>query len=342
MEKINIIEKVIQASKINLDENLEQPPVAIMINSEHEQVPALSLGNFSMVIGKAKSKKTFFIGALTAAAISGKLILNRILGTLPSNKKNVLYFDTEQGKFHVVKSVRRILTLSGYDFKGNLTAFSLRRYSPEIRLDVIERVINECDDIGIVIIDGGRDLLSLGINDEKQATDLTNRFLRWTDENQIHIIVALHQNKNDTNARGHFGTECINKAEMTISLTEAPSNKDISIVRCELSRGISFDNFAFRINIDGIPEFCRLPSFSISRRIQTLPELIDINQHEEFLMKVFEVDSYLSYSNLANTLKKVVTEEYANIGMNRAKEFIQFYLGKGMIIKDALGYKRMV
>jgi hypothetical protein len=87
-------------------------------------------------------------------------------------------------------------------------------------------------DIGFVIIDGGRYLLSGGINDEKSTTVVTTEFLRWTEEREIHIIVVLHQNKNDLDARGHFGTECVNKAETTASVTECFYEKSISVVHC--------------------------------------------------------------------------------------------------------------
>jgi len=48
----------LQTCWIDPQEDVQEPPMAITIRSEEGEIPSFTLGNFSMVIGKAKSKKT--------------------------------------------------------------------------------------------------------------------------------------------------------------------------------------------------------------------------------------------------------------------------------------------
>ena len=56
-----------------------------------------TMGNFSASIGKAKSKKTFNVAALTAAALANGTVLH-YRASFPEEKRGILYIDTEQGR----------------------------------------------------------------------------------------------------------------------------------------------------------------------------------------------------------------------------------------------------
>src|SRR5690606_13337193 len=153
-------------------------------------------------------------------------------GCLPTDKRMVLYIDTEQGRYHVQSAVKRICRMIGVSEPDNLRIFGLRSLSPAERLVVIDYAISTTENLGFVAIDGIRDLVT-SINDEDQASMMATKLLKWTDERQIHIATVLHQNKGDNNARGHLGSELVNKAETTLSITKNPQDKDISIVEAE-------------------------------------------------------------------------------------------------------------
>ena len=106
---------------------------------------------------------------------------------------------------------------------------------------VIKEVITKTPNVGMVAIDGIRDLLKTGINDEQAATELTSLFLKWSYDLNLHIVLLLHQNKGDEHARGHIGSEVVNKAETTISVTKEGNNNMFRVV-CEDSRDIPFDD----------------------------------------------------------------------------------------------------
>lgn len=178
-----------------------------------------TLGNFSASIGKAKSKKTFNVAALTAAAVTNGTVLH-YRASFPEEKRGILYIDTEQGRPHCQQVLRRILRLAGLPEErdpDNLVMLTLRKFPPDMRLAIVDHAIGTIPHLGLVIIDGIRDLL-YDINSPKEATDIISRFMQWTDDRQIHIHTILHQNKNDENARGHIGTELNNKAETVMQV----------------------------------------------------------------------------------------------------------------------------
>lgn len=164
-----------------------------------------TLGNFSASTGKAKSRKTFNVTALTAAALKNGEVMAYI-GELPENKRTILYIDTEQSPYHCQRVIWRILRLAGLPVDSHPKNFkfaSLRPYSPEQRLAMIEYAISTTPGIGLVIIDGIRDLM-YDINNATEATNVITRLMSWTDRYQIHIHTVLHQNKADDNVRGHI------------------------------------------------------------------------------------------------------------------------------------------
>lgn len=155
-----------------------------------------TLGNFSASIGKAKSKKTFNVSAIVAAALKNSTVL-RYAAELPEEKRKVLYIDTEQSPYHCLKVMKRILRMAGLPDdrdSGYLEFLALRKYTPEQRISIVEQAIYHSPDIGLVIIDGIRDMV-YDINSPGESTRIISKLMQWTDDRQIHIHTILHQNK---------------------------------------------------------------------------------------------------------------------------------------------------
>lgn len=233
--------ELIEKYKINPLTEINEPPTYCLINNR----PSLTAGNFSLIYGKKKAGKTFLLGGVIASTINNSIQLGAIKGCLPKDKNVILYFDTEQSLYHASRSVNRICSLISDPNPSNLSAYNLRPITPKERLVFIETVITMTPNVCIVAIDGIRDLLSTGINDEQAATELTSKFLKWSYDLNIHIVLLLHQNKGDEHARGHIGSEVVNKAETTISVTKVDKSNIFKVV-CEDSRDIPFDDFALQ------------------------------------------------------------------------------------------------
>ena len=240
-----------QASRLSLSKIYEKAPEILKVQGS----VIGTLGNFSASIGKAKSKKTFNVSAIVAASLKNGTVL-RYVAELPEDKRKILYVDTEQSHYHCLKVMKRILRLAGLpDDRDNehLEFLALRKYTPEQRIRIVEQAIYNTPDIGLVIIDGIRDMV-YDINSPGESTRIISKLMQWTDDRQIHIHTILHQNKGDENARGHIGTELNNKAETVLLVEKDKSNGDISNVSAMHIRAMDFEPFAFRINDNALPE----------------------------------------------------------------------------------------
>lgn len=193
-------ENIWQKSLIHVTDEFALPPVVLQAG----EAIIGTLGNFSVSTGKAKAKKTFNVSAIVAAAlINGQVLEYR--ASFPESKRNIHYFDTEQSPYHCQLVMQRILRLAGLpiDREPEHLRFSHLRAiaDPNERREIIRYAIYNTPNVGLVVIDGIRDLM-LNINNSTEATKLVGDLMQWTSEQNIHIQTVLHLNKGDDNARG--------------------------------------------------------------------------------------------------------------------------------------------
>lgn len=313
---------VLNSLEVRATDELKPPKIAWQQENENETAILGTLGNFSVIIGKAKSRKSYFVNIAVSAVLNKDTLLNQFAGRLPNDKKKVLYFDTEQGKYHVQLALKRICKQINVDIPEDLSVYHLRSKSPSERLKIIEHAIYNTENVGFVVIDGIKDLVT-SINDEAEATMIASKLLKWTEEKEVHIVTVLHQNKSDTNARGHIGTELQNKAETVLSITKNEQDKDISIVEAEYCRNKEPEPFAFEINED-VPALVK--NFEI--RTETKKNKFDVSDLEDhkifqLLTDVFSKGKSFTYSELRIQIKLAYKKSFIKkLGDNRAKELI--------------------
>ena len=197
----------------------------------------------------------------------------------------------------------------------------------------IEEAIYEIDNLGLVVIDGIRDLVH-DINSPAESTDLITKLMRWTDERKIHIHTVLHLNKVDDNTRGHLGTELNNKAETVLQVTKDEFDRDISSVAPMFIRDRDFDPFAFRINDRSLPEQVESyqPRQQEKRKAFAYTEVPE-EKHREALEAVFSTEEALSYGQLIERLQSCYTEAGYKCGSVKAKSLKVCLTNKRMIIQ---------
>lgn len=335
--KSDDLENQLKRYKIDVNEAIPPPQIAwSLYNTKTDIFNVLgTLGNFSLIIGKAKSRKSFFINIAVSTALSKDLILKRFKSDLPQEQNQVLYFDTEQSKYHVQIALKRICKQINVDEPNNLHVYHLRSLKPSERLEAIEHLIYNNDKIGFVIIDGIKDLVT-SINDESEATMIASKLLKWTEERNIHIVTVLHQNKSDNNARGHIGTELINKAETVLSITKAENDNDISIVEPQQCRNIEPETFAFEIDENGIPIIAE--NFEI--RTETNKNKFNVTNIEDLkkyqlLTEVFSKGESFGYGDLKTQLQFAYKNQFKNsLGDNKAKDLIIDFKNNGWLIQE--------
>jgi hypothetical protein len=253
-EKFKYIE---EQSYVDPSEEIEYPPVAISMGEytyKNKKFPIQlgTYGNFSFIQAPPKSKKTFFVSILASAYLGDT---TRFTGEVKGHRgdKCLVHFDTEQGRFDAQKVFRRTLDMAGTDNTCYQT-FALRPHSYKERLDFIEWYLYEnSESTGMVIIDGIADLC-VDVNDIKEANELVQRIMRWTEDLGIHIVVVIHSNFGSDKPTGHLGSFLEKKTETQIQLQVDEDNNNLVSVRCKRSRSYPFEEFYFEVNKDGIPE----------------------------------------------------------------------------------------
>lgn len=320
--------------KIDINEIIKPPQIAwSMLNIKDNKETTLgTLGDFGLVIGKAKSKKSFFINIAVSAALSDRYVLGRFHSYLPKNQSEVIYFDTEQSKYYVQKAVKRICKQIGQEEPRNLSVFHLRSLNPLERLKFIEEEIYNSDAIGFVVIDGVRDLIN-SINDESEASMVASKFLKWTEERNIYILTVLHQNPTNDKARGHVGTELINKAQTVLSIRKDEKDENISIVEPQQCRDKEPEIFAFEINEFGIP--IAVENFEIKKETRNSKfKVLDLDDFAkvDLLKEVFSFSESIPWGILKEKIQEVHLNQFGEkLAVNKTVDLMKLCKKKGYI-----------
>lgn len=329
------LESYLSKGEIKATDKITIPPKILFVGD----CTIATFGNFSASTGKAKSKKTFNISAMVAAAVTNSTVLN-YRACLPEGKRNILYFDTEQSKFHCHSVLERIYKLSGLSLKEDdprLMFWGLREYTPKLRIAVIDYALRKYDEVGLVIIDGLRDLM-YDINNGKEATDVMTVLMAWTSVYELHIHTVLHLNKNDNNPRGHIGTELENKAETVLIISKNTMNNSVSEVKPMHMRDKEFTTFAFHIDDNKLPVLDSSMSVTVVKPREKSLVCLDNEVHQEILGKVFEENTPTKYNDLVNVVAQAYEAAGYKRGMNGIKGLLKLLTGKGIIVKEENGY----
>ncbi len=316
-------------------DKVEAPPICLEIIGEKRNSIFGTLGNFSIIAGKPKSRKTFFTSLLTGISLNNSSLL-RVKASFPENKRKIIYFDTEQGRYHakkVLKRISKIANIQDDEHHKNLQFILLRQYSPKERLEIIDYVISNSTNVGLVVIDGIKDVVN-SINDEHEATKTATKLMEWTAKYDIHIITVLHQNKNDENIRGHLGSELENKAETVVKVAKISTSPDFSVVKPKSLRDTDFNDFSFGINEDNIP----YEVGNIADTTKKKPEPSELNKtvHIDIIGKIYSKKRTYKYADLIQNIKKEFETEHYTYGVNKCKQILTYYIENEYIKKDEI------
>ena len=246
-------EETFKECLIDPDEEITIQPIAISIGYKYEeQIPLVTFGNFCCIVGASKSMKSFLKSALLACAIGGKS-----QNYFPDIKghdihgRYVIDIDTEQGKYHVQRAVRRVNHMVASNYNG-YKGLALRPKTPKERVAFIEWLLKDSEfanKIAILSIDGVADLIE-DVNDLKASNEITQKLMTWSNDYNIAIITILHKNFDSNKPTGHLGSSILKKSECVCFVNK---EDDVVTVNAKYSRNIPFDDFKFSIDEKGIP-----------------------------------------------------------------------------------------
>jgi len=288
-----------------VDLSIDVPePIPVL---KHGDRVIFSRGDISVIGGRAKCGKTFLIVLLAVDFLNF------------SDTGKLLIVDTEMGKARAYRTTRRIHNMMGLDLHRNnerLTTLSLREHAAADRVAIFKEAI-EAIRPELIFLDGVRDFVS-DFNKVDEATETVGMLMRLSVEYDCHICCVLHENVSDGKLRGHVGTEIANKSETVMGVIK---NDNTSTVEPKYTRCAPFDRFSFRINVDGLPEYCDMPVKSAKAEKMC-----------EVFGEAFSNATILSYSDLGCKIMEVegISKPTAN---RRIKEAFDV----GVIVKNQRG-----
>lgn len=307
------IERIVEEAIVPQDVEIPKPDAVFSMNG----VPIFTKKSISLLKGKAKAGKT----TVTAWIVSN---------IIKENVK-VAFFDTEQGLYYSSRTQFWILSIAELEKSDNLTFYDLKIHKPQDRIKIVEHVI-ETTKPDFVIIDGIRDLI-YDINDPEQSTMIATDLMRWAEMNDCHILNIIHENKGTSHARGHLGTELVNKSECVLNVLKNEEGQ--TVCEPEVTRGEGFEAFAFERDNIGRPVLVSYqPDIKIgdSNSKSVKPTDITHSDHIMLLKNAFGKNETITYSDLQIEITRAYLDAGVDsMGVNKVKVFISWYVSNGYL-----------
>lgn len=188
------------------------------ISASGYPLPILGPGMICGVAGPQKSRKSLFLHALIAGALSG----NPYLGIkVELEGKTLLHVDCEQPEYWWRRDISRIEKMNNGP-SPLFKACNMRKMTP---LERQEEFYEQCITLmpGIIVLDGLVDLC-LNFNDIPASQSVMDLIMRITAETNAVLITVLHTTKSDGFVRGHLGSFLQQKADYVIQVSPMEEN----------------------------------------------------------------------------------------------------------------------
>lgn len=209
----------------------------------------ISLGDIIVLKGKAKAGKTTVILCLVTAVLRGDYVG---FISLKLNIK-VMYVDTEQNPLNTRIFCKKLHALCGYSDSEDhpqFHALNLRGDTPAERRNLIKQAV-EYFKPDLLVIDGAKDLIdNVDINDPKTSGQTMQFLMTLTKDHNLALLTTLHENKGDSNLRGHIGSELLNKCSEAWQVRKYEDVFEVSQTDC---RNESVSGFSFRFDDEKLP-----------------------------------------------------------------------------------------
>jgi len=136
--------------------------------------------------------------------------------------RKLVHFDTEQSEYAHHKLCSQMLyqgSCQPNTHPSNFYSYNIMPYTKLDRLNFVRFAIDRLDNIGCVFIDGIVDLCR-NYNDLEESSDLVTFLMNIAAQRKFLLIDVLHNARSTGSARGHLGSELLNKANCNINVTK--------------------------------------------------------------------------------------------------------------------------
>lgn len=260
--------------------------------------PTMPIGDIQLLKAKPKSGKSFVATLLASVVLGARFDCLKPL----KDDARVLYIDTEQTVANVAGIDRRIYALNGWDTpSGRFRLLAIATVPMQQRMELIAHNIR-CHRPSLTVIDGIADLIP-DFNDIAQSRSLMQYLSALAKQYSNAILTVLHENKENSNAKGHLGTEAKQKASDIYSVTKASGIITVSQAETDC-RNIPVPPFSLYIDNNGMPRPHRgnedhiIIATALSQNpTLTKPQLRDI------IVKAKNINSNMAYKIIAKAIK---------------------------------------
>ncbi len=156
-------------------------------------------------------------------------------------KYTIVYIDTERNqKEQFPFALQNILLKSGYNIEDNPDDFqylSLINIDRKERFNNIKTYIEHINNLHkdkqiLIVLDVMTDCVE-NFNDPAKSMELIDSMNRLINESNVTFLCLIHENPSGDKARGHLGTEIINKATlvMQIAYEKDSQNNDTDLIK---------------------------------------------------------------------------------------------------------------
>jgi len=305
------------------------PPEKIIVSIQGKK--CLSTKNVLVISGKPKSRKSVVAHSIIGAAICGKSVLG-IEANLGLNDKVVL-IDTEQSKHDLQNSLYRMSKLINLDtLPENFNCYSVRQLNPyKVKQAISEIVCNQ--NVRLLVIDGALDLI-LNMNDIIEVKDTLDFIKKILTENDVALILIVHQSKSSNFTIGHLGSFLDRFAQTVLEIIKIENGN--SEIKAQFMRSdADFKPYEFYYNHN-------INNYSINWIENLEVKATDINdyridQHKVKLSKIFMNNSELIYKDFL----KLLAREYQK-SEYFAKQLVKYFYDNDLILKSDTGYIMLI
>lgn len=219
MKEVSQIQKRVEAP-------IEFMPALVM----HKGEPSIFPNTISLIQGQSGVHKSGLAQLICACLIKNPNSTNCLLDFEVNEKTkdiHVLYIDTERNLADQFPfAMQKILLQAGHDISEMPNNFNFisflstpRKDRPALLNIWLDYYTRQKQGHLVVILDVSTDFIEdfNSVNDTMKLSDLMNNLIN---HHKVTFICVIHENPGSEKARGHYGTEMLNKATTIIQVSE--------------------------------------------------------------------------------------------------------------------------
>lgn len=316
----------------------------------YEDKPIAIKGELSSIVGKAKSRKSFFNTLLMKQLVTpGKNWTSELKG-------QILYVDTEQKHSRVQYMMKRLEFMKADPSKHLF--LPVRAYDTANKMIAVEQFLHGYEDIEYVIIDNLRDFLPSGdINNQTDATEVVNKFVQLANMYNVHISLVLHTNPvppapgEAPKPSGAIGSKLLQACSSIIYVEK--TDLTTSVIHPMEMRDGDFDSFSMKIEMEGdlaIPvyvgqdETTKKLASDKDWLVKARDHYLDKHQMAETLEEILSRDKEFNTTELKDAIYSELARDFGNaapMSKDKIRKDITkvFHLAHGIIKRDTQNSK---